>query len=150
MSVPVCAATPAADIQKQGRRNVNFSNRPLPLTPVVENVENARMSNSFRRNEQNHCHQRKSIEEGQRMQKKELVRRKTVPNFPTRKPFYGQILNDLAFVDCVEDHIYEQIDDVDDGGKDAEENSFLTLISSERRKNLKFYGCTDWDFGTEI
>ena len=78
------------------------------------------------------------------MQKKQLVRRKTVPNFPTSKPVYGEI-----YPEPVEEHIYEVIDD-DTGENDAEEYSFLSLISTERRRNLQFYGCTGWDFGTEM
>ena len=57
-----------------------------------------------------------------------------------------------TFQEVAEDHIYEEIQDEDsdsDGSDKVEENSFLSLISSERRKNLKYYGCTDWDFGTE-
>jgi len=51
-----------------------------------------------------------------------------------------------------EDHIYEEIDsDIFDTceEEDAEpEENFLLSISLERRNNLKFYGCTGWDFGS--
>ena len=85
------------------------------------------------------------LEDCQRRKRKELVRRKTVPNIQRRKPLHGQI-----FGESVEDHIYDEIDDVTEGEKDTEELSFLTLISSERRRNLKLYGSTGWDFGTGI
>ena len=52
----------------------------------------------------------------------------------------------MIFGESVEDHIYEEIDDVGEYHKDTEEMSFLKLISSERRKNLKLYGSTGWDF----
>ena len=54
----------------------------------------------------------------------------------------------------VEDHIYEEIaeleSDDDDTATDDEDNSLFTLISSRRRNNLRYYGCTSWDFGTEV
>jgi len=55
----------------------------------------------------------------------------------------------------VEDHIYEEIaeDDTDDDDtekEDALDNSFIALISSRRRNILRSYGCTSWDFGTEV
>ena len=65
-------------------------------------------------------------------------------------------------MNAFEDHIYEEIDEVGSGsdysddtddsgtrGKESEENSFLSLISTTRRQNLRYYGCTGWDFGTE-
>jgi len=114
----------------KGKRNNSFSGRPLPLPPVN--------GNSLRTKE----HQ--LPEEGQTMQKKQLVRRKTVPNFTTSNPVYGELNPEP-----VEEHVYEVIDD-DTGENDAEEYSFLSLISKERRRNLQFYGCTGWDFGTEM
>jgi len=87
------------------------------------------------------------------MWKKEPLRRKTVHNFPSRR-HSDEMSRILSFGDSVEDHIYEEIDEDDHDNhysvKETEEYSFLTLISSERRKNLRFYGCTDWDFGTNI
>ena len=53
----------------------------------------------------------------------------------------------------VEDHIYEEIAEVesdnDDTATDDEDNPLFTLISSGRRKNLRYFGSTSWDFETE-
>ena len=51
-----------------------------------------------------------------------------------------------------EEHIYEEI--IEESGEEetkeeVSEHSFLALISLERRKHLKFYGRTDWDYGNE-
>lgn len=59
----------------------------------------------------------------------------------------------LSPSDSASDHIYEEINDSDsethcedsEDGTD-EEISFLALISTERRRNLRMYGSTDWDF----
>jgi len=70
--------------------------------------------------------------------RKQLLRRKTAGS--------------RAFQEAAEDHIYEEIPDEDSDSEErdmVEENSFLSLISYERRRNLKYYGCTDWDFGTK-
>jgi len=53
----------------------------------------------------------------------------------------------------VEDHIYEEIaeddsDDEDTDEDDVQDNTFINLISSRRRNNLRYYGYTGWDFGT--
>jgi len=88
------------------------------------------------------------------MWKKESLRRKTFHNFSSRKAHSDEISRIVSFGESVEDHIYEEIDEEDHdnhySAKETEEYPFLTLISSERRKNLKFYGCADWDFGTNI
>jgi len=81
--------------------------------------------------------------------------KETFHNFPSRKAHSEDILSRIvSFGDSVEDHIYEEIDEEDhdshDSAKETEEYPFLTLIRSERRKNLRFYGCADWDFGTNI
>ena len=65
---------------------------------------------------------------------------------------------DISSLDLVsesaEDHIYEEIaeedGESDNSEKENEEMSFISLISIERRKNLRFYGSTGWDFGTEV
>ena len=53
----------------------------------------------------------------------------------------------------VEDHIYEEIAEVesdnDDTTTDDEDNPLFTLISSGRRNNLRYFGSTSWDFETE-
>ena len=48
-----------------------------------------------------------------------------------------------------DDHIYEEIEDEDDSEDDGDDHSFLSLISSERRRNLRLYGLTDWDYGNQ-
>ena len=55
----------------------------------------------------------------------------------------------------VEDHIYEEIaeddsDDEDTDEDDVQDNTFINLISRRRRNNLRYYGYTGWDFGTEV
>ena len=62
-------------------------------------------------------------------------------NFQTIKPFYGR-----KHPRNFEEHIYEEITEVND---QHDEYSFLSLISSERRRNLHYYGRTGWDFGPE-
>merc|ERR1712226_977321 len=49
-----------------------------------------------------------------------------------------------------EDHIYEEIDSDTLSTQDEEdtEDNFLLSISSERQRNLKFYGSAGWDFGS--
>ena len=88
------------------------------------------------------------------MWKKEPLRRKTVYYVPPIRPHFENISSLVSFDESVEDHIYDEIDpednESDDSEKETEEKSFLSLISSERRKNLRFYGFTDWDFGTEM
>ena len=81
------------------------------------------------------------------MWKKEPLRRKTVYCVPPMRPHFENISSLVLFDESIEDHIYEEIDaadnDSDDSEKETEEKSFLSLISSERRKNLRLYGCTD-------
>jgi hypothetical protein len=151
-SVPAFVLRPYINVHENERRDRSFSNRPLPLPPISENNEKLRKPNSFRITTVG-----PPLEDCRSRKRKELVRRKTVPNIQRRKPLYGQI-----FGESDEDHIYEEIDDLTEGEKkmcynsnsentiDAEEMSFLLLISSERRKNLKLYGSTGWDFGTGI
>ena len=69
----------------------------------------------------------------------------------------GDLSGIPSFNYSVEYHIYEEIaqvesdnDDTDTDDDDDEDNSFFTLISSGRRNNLRFYGGTSWDFGTEV
>ena len=85
------------------------------------------------------------------MWKREPLRRKTFHNFPSSLQ-HSENSSVLSFDESVEDHIYEEIDEEEQDGdyseKETEENPFLALISSERRKNLRFYGCIDWDFGS--
>jgi hypothetical protein len=58
-------------------------------------------------------------------------------------------LSSIPYSDySVEDHIYEEIAELESDADDTEDNSFFTLISSGRRNNLRNFGCTSWDFGT--
>ena len=101
---------------------------PHTVTPHTGKGKQINKSQSFKHEE------RKSKPQEDRISwVKHLVRRKTVAAFSKEKSKFE------------EEHIYEEID------KDHEEdNSFLSLISSERRKNLQFYGCTGWDFGPDM
>ena len=52
------------------------------------------------------------------------------------------------------EHIYEEIHEETQSDEElAKEElsplSFLSLISLERRRHLRFYGRTDWDYGSE-
>jgi len=134
-SHPPLSSRPSFNTHKApGRRNNSFCFRPLPVAPGSGAAE----TNRIRRKEQ------QFQEEGPCLQKKTLARRKTVANFQTMKPFYGR-----KHPETFEDHIYEEINDVIDQN-DEEEHSFLSLISSERRRNLHYYGRTGWDFGPEM
>ena len=73
--------------------------------------------------------------------RRELHRRETFHSYPFHK-------HDR------EEHIYEEINDEDSDEEDIDKDevnefSFLSLISLERRKHLKFYGRADWDYGNE-
>jgi len=91
------------------------------------------------------------------MWKHNMERRRKAQSF--KHPRFGLKLADLSSVTdsnyYVEEHIYEEIDEAykdDDDAEDdgAVDNSFIALISSRRRNNLRYYGCTSWDFGTEV
>ena len=88
------------------------------------------------------------------MRMKEPLRRQTVHHVQS---WSNQAIDmsSLGFVtESAEDHIYEEIaeedGESDNSEKENEEMSFISLISIERRKNLRFYGSTGWDFGTEM
>ena len=132
----------------QLQQHVNLSTRPLPRTPGLG-----------RDKQEKFFLLRKSSEGSQlKIRRKEPLRRTTVHSFSQKSSQSKDLLRTRLF----EDHIYEEIDEVgsrsdysddtDDSGisgKESEENSFLSLISTTRRQNLRYYGCTDWDFGTE-
>ena len=76
-------------------------------------------------------------------------------NLFSSKLVQGDLSSIPSTVYSVEDHVYEEIaeldsDKDDSDNNDDEEDSFFTLISSGRRNNLRYYGCTSWDFGTEV
>ena len=123
----------------QIQQNSKYTRRPLPKTPGVSQKKTISFCQSS---------------EGSQIRnwRKEPLRRATAHSFPLGshweqgRHFYGDD----------GDHIYEEIEEdssdsenSDDSKNDSEENSFLSLISSERRQNLRYYGCTSWDFGTE-
>jgi len=90
------------------------------------------------------------------MWRTQMLRRRTVTSLSNHES--RSLQEDMASLpssnDSVEDHIYEEIveldSDSDDTESETEDKSFLTLISSGRRNNLRYYGCTGWDFGTEV
>jgi len=86
-----------------------------------------------------HHHQHQ--EQSPRLQ---LQRRETIHWFPVVRRHSRHSDN--------EEHIYEEIIEEsgeEEGKEEVSEHSFLALISLERRKHLKFYGRTDWDYGNE-
>jgi len=137
----------------QLQQHINLSNRPLPRTPGLDREKQDQKVSAEK------FLLRKSSEGSQiKMRRKEPLRRTTVHSF-SNKSFYSK---DLLRTRLFEDHIYEEIDELGSGsdysddtndsvisGKEPEENSFLSLISTTRRQNLRYYGCTGWDFGTE-
>jgi len=106
--------------------------RPLPLIPQEGRLRQRNKSKSFKQAESDYQQQERNT-----MWEKQLVRRKTVAAFSTRK------------AECEKNHIYEEIDKLCDEHEE-QDTSFLSLISSERRRNLQFYGCTGWDFGPDM
>ena len=74
--------------------------------------------------------------------KREVQRRQTFHCCPSSSSYHSHR-------DDREDHIYEEIEDEDDSEDDGDDHSFLSLISSERRRNLRLYGLTDWDYGNQ-
>jgi len=142
VSLPVNSQNSFFNQSKSNSRKeskVDFLNRPLPRLPLD--------NNNFLE-----IQLRKTSEGGGgRFRRKELSRRKTVHNFVSF-PVWMSDTDDNN--DPIVDHIYEEINEEQqqlfDWEKEFEERSFLSLISSGRRQNLKFYGCTDWDFGSEV
>jgi len=119
-----------------------LATRPLPALPVKP-VKGARKtsegpSRQFQSHKANFWSDRK-----------EPIRRRTVHDMFTNG---WKAPCEDTFVENLEDHIYEEIDDLEQAPHPEIEfeKSFLSLISSQRRQNLRFYGCTDWDFGTEV
>jgi len=138
----------------QQQQHIKLSNRPLPRTPGL-----GREKQDYNVSAEKSFLLRKSSEGSQiKPRRKEPLRRTTVHSF-SKKSFHSK---DLLRTRLFEDHIYEEIDEVGSGsdysdetddsglsGKEPEEKSFLSLISTTRRQNLRYYGCTGWDFGTE-
>eukprot|EP00090_Calanus_glacialis_P004138 TRINITY_DN13065_c0_g1_i3.p1 TRINITY_DN13065_c0_g1~~TRINITY_DN13065_c0_g1_i3.p1 ORF type:complete len:239 (+),score=50.25 TRINITY_DN13065_c0_g1_i3:246-962(+) len=145
VSLPAFSSSQSSYSHSQVRPHVNYANRPLPSLPDV----NVRMPISCKR-----TLKRKSSEGGQARWRKNPLRRQTVHHVQSWSNQYRD-MSSLGFVRrSAEDHIYEEIAEVDsesdNSEKENEEMSFISLISIERRKNLRFYGSTGWDFGTEV
>jgi len=64
ISLPAFTSNRVTNIHEHIRRNVKFSNRPLPLTPGVLKSDKPTMQNSFKRKQQSNCQQRKYSEGG--------------------------------------------------------------------------------------
>jgi len=135
----------------QLQQHINLSTRPLPRTPGL-----GRGNKDQQLSAEKSFLLRKSSEGSQlKIRRKEPLRRTTVHSFSTRSSQTKDLLRTCLY----EDHIYEEIDEIGSGSdysdesvnseKESEENSFLSLISTTRRQNLRYYGCTGWDFGTE-
>ena len=101
--------------------------RPLPALPPPQHQARQRLSL-----------QADLAQHRQTFVKREVQRRQTFHYCPSN-----------SNKDDREDHIYEEIEDEDDSEDDGDDHSFLSLISSERRRNLRLYGLTDWDYGNE-
>jgi len=135
----------------QLQQHINLSTRPLSRTPGLgRHKQNQKVSaeRSFLLRKSSEGSQLKII-------RKEPLRRTTVHSFSTRSSQSKDLLRTCLY----EDHIYEEIDETGSRSdytdvsvpseKESEEYSFLSLISTTRRQNLRYYGCTGWDFGTE-
>jgi len=142
LSAPAFAPSVSRTNEDKIRLQRKLSNRPLPLTPSTYSSNTTRGRHSFGGEQHGSNEYNQSRDGHHRNWRKEPLRRKTFHDFSSRK----------QSVEHLSDHIYEEIDegvyDLNESDKESEDISFLNLISSERRKNLQFYGCTDWDFGT--
>ena len=101
--------------------------RPLPALPPPQHPARPRLSL-----------QADLAQHRQTFLKREVQRRQTFHYCPSN-----------SYKEDREDHIYEEIEDEDDSEDDGDDHSFLSLISSERRRNLRLYGLTDWDYGNQ-
>jgi len=122
--------------------------RPLPLTPPQQrHAHHSHAPRQQRLSLQSAGHQeqpRHHLQHQEPSPRRELQRRETIHWFPVVRRHSRHSDN--------EEHIYEEI--IEESGEEeskeeVSEHSFLALISLERRKHLKFYGRTDWDYGNE-
>jgi len=109
--------------------------RPLPMIPAQD------QSSRLQRFSLQQQWLGQTSQPSQGGNRRELHRRETFHNYPLHKHER-------------EEHIYEEINDDGSDEEDIDkdevnEYSFLSLISLERRKHLKFYGRADWDYGNE-
>ena len=130
-----------------GVRRLVSPRRPLPLTPPQQ--RHAHHSHAPRQQRLSlqsagHQEQPRHLQHQEQSPRRELQRRETIHWFPVVRRHSRHSDN--------EEHIYEEI--IEESGEEeskeeVSEHSFLALISLERRKHLKFYGRTDWDYGNE-
>ena len=106
--------------------------RPLPALPALTEQPQGRQRFSLQADLAQHR---------QTFVKREVQRRQTFHYCPSTSHH--------SHKEDREDHIYEEIQDEDDSEDDGDDHSFLSLISSERRRNLRLYGLTDWDYGSQ-
>jgi len=118
-------------------RSSQSHRRPLPLTPPQQRSR-------IQRSSVHHCPGLRDQEDTP-LGHGELRRRETVHWFPLLKESESE-----------QEHIYEEIHEETSDESDEEltkeevsPHSFLSLISLERRRHLRFYGRTDWDYGGE-
>ena len=131
-----------------GVRRFASPRRPLPLTPPQQrHAHHSHAPRQQRLSLQSAGHQEQPRHHQlhqEQSPRRELQRRETIHWFPVVRRHSRHSDN--------EEHIYEEI--IEESGEEeskeeVSEHSFLALISLERRKHLKFYGRTDWDYGNE-
>ena len=131
-----------------GVRRLVSPRRPLPLTPPQQrHAHHSHAPRQQRLSLQSAGHQEQPRHHQlhqEQSPRRELQRRETIHWFPVVRRHSRHSDN--------EEHIYEEI--IEESGEEetkeeVSEHSFLALISLERRKHLKFYGRTDWDYGNE-
>merc|ERR1712117_74060 len=118
--------------------------RPLPPTPTKQQQQllQQQQQQQQQAGKQRHSFHAEQIDlksYKETFVKREVQRRRTFHYYPsyTYKDNYK------------DDHIYEEIVEEDDSDEESVyDQSFLSLISSERRRNLRLYGQTDWDYGS--
>ena len=118
-------------------RSSQSHRRPLPLTPPQQRARAQRAS----------VHQYRDPETRGHGHQETIRRRETVHWFPMMRR--GQE-SDTEH----SEHIYEEIHEETQSDEELNKEelsplSFLSLISLERRRHLRFYGRTDWDYGSE-
>ena len=122
-------------------RSSQSHRRPLPLTPPQQRSRAQRSSVHQCRGPgvsdpetRGHGH-----EEAMR-------RRETVHWFPMMRR--GQE-SDTEHSEHIYEEIHEEASDEELTKEELSPHSFLSLISLERRRHLRFYGRTDWDYGSD-
>ena len=117
--------------------------RPLPPTPTKQQQQQQlqQQQQQQQAGKQRHSFHAEQIDlksYKETFVKREVQRRRTFHYYPS-----------YTYKDYKDDHIYEEIVEEDDSDEESVyDQSFLSLISSERRRNLRLYGQTDWDYGS--